>query len=723
MKGLLKGYKIFQKFVVATVLMAFVLIAFGSFYNLSQINIGGANNKAVMFTFSSYITVVLFLFIVLIFRLIEYSSKKGRVQYIIAGAMFVVMAMIFFVLLQKFDVKPITDSFDDLDEAMYLLDHSKVTMDNVHIKFMGIYGNNYFLVIVFRYLFKLLFFIGVADVLPVLYVINVTAIMIGVFFTWLIVKDRFGMAAANRALFLCTINPLYYGLTFWVYSATISVSIMMALIYVALQIHKTASIRKELMLAAVEGFLLVLGYEIRPTAIFPWIAIVIAAILFTIKHGIYKKATRIAFLMLLISSILYLGIAQVKKSYLGEISHLNYPISYWLLMGSHGNGNFSVADTKLMSSCETKQEKQQQALIKIKENYKKSGITGTVNLWYRKTLATWSDGYSSPDERTKTGETESFLYELIMGNRNHLNQIYSQAFRLIISLGIVFSCFYLWKQKEFPELLFILVLTLFGGLAFYALWEAKNVYSAPFLLVMFILSQYGYSQFISSIKDDIVVKNGRIFLVNYLVLTLFLCFSLHTVFSYATTFRYYRIRSLSNTRINSIIESGNPETIRQDFYVDKRFNEIKLKANVEKDREEISDYEILITDSKGSVLAQNTVNQSDVIDGGITFHFDTISEDNHYYIIIKKQDLALGSLYFYTKYNYYFDSYKGNLLVDGKDGFVNDLQMDVMYTAKESYFGKKERSAVIGLFLIVSLGTLAGLFWERQRRTIQNGQI
>lgn len=177
----MKGYEIFRKCIIAIVLVLFILIGYGSIYNLSQINIGGDNDKVVMFTFGSFISVLLLLFIVLIFRFIEHANQKRYMQYVITGTLFVIMTVIFFVLLQKFDVQPRTDSFDILDEAMYLLNHSKVTMDNVHIVPMGEHGNNYFLIIMIRYLYQLLFYIGITDVLSVLYGMNVAAIMLGVF--------------------------------------------------------------------------------------------------------------------------------------------------------------------------------------------------------------------------------------------------------------------------------------------------------------------------------------------------------------------------------------------------------------------------------------------------------------------------------------------------------------------------------------------------------------
>ena len=119
----------------------------------------------------------------------------------------------------------------------------------------------------------------------------------------------------------------------------------------------------------------------------------------------------------------------LKNSYFSEVSKGAFPISYYFMMGSHGNGDLTTIgnDLNLMNAYETTEEKSEVAWEKTFENYKQLGISGTVNLWYRKLVSTFSDGYSNITTRVDAGQTESSMYEWFAGNRKGLFQLYAQS--------------------------------------------------------------------------------------------------------------------------------------------------------------------------------------------------------------------------------------------------------------------------------------------------------
>ena len=134
--------------------------------------------------------------------------------------------------------------------------------------------------------------LGITDVLFPLYIANVMAILLAVVLLYMIVKEMLGIRAANKTLLLCTLNPIYYGLTFWSYTTTFSLPVMMGVMLFAIRCYKAKKIWSEILFAVGEGLLLVLGYEIRPTAIFPFVAIVLFTVGILRKHQILRKVLR-----------------------------------------------------------------------------------------------------------------------------------------------------------------------------------------------------------------------------------------------------------------------------------------------------------------------------------------------------------------------------------------------------------------------------------------------
>ena len=178
---------------------------------------------------------------------------------------------------------------------------------------------------------------------------------------WLILKECVGIRAANKALILCTFNPIYYCLVFWIYSLTFSLPVMMGIVYVAIRIYKCIDIKKkEVLLEIFLGILIVVGYELRPTNVFPVIAMVLALPLVLSKHHVLKKILRSGIVALIAAVVLSVTVSTVKDRYFGEIQDQNYPILYWISMGSHGSGDLvsnKVQEKAILEKYETADER------------------------------------------------------------------------------------------------------------------------------------------------------------------------------------------------------------------------------------------------------------------------------------------------------------------------------------------------------------------------------
>lgn len=712
----MKFYKVFQNCIINFSLLFFVLISFGTISHLSDFGMYVNNiSPQILMIAIVFLCIQLFLLIMGIFRYIDKTYTQKKKQYFIALFIFILMFLICFILFCNIHPKPNTDSFDCLDEAMYLYKYGKVTSDNYHIRLMSIYGNNYLLVLIYKWIFQFFMFSGLTNFLEPLYILNILLVLLSVFITWLIINDCFGIQKANKTLILCALNPLYYCIIFWLYSMTLSLPIMMGIIYISIKLYKSEKLVNNLLYSIILGLLVILGYEIRPTSVFPFIAIIIVGIVYIIKYKLFKKFFFVTMILILIIGFMKISINNEKNKYFGEISSNNYPIFFWTSMGSHGSGDLLTQqeDRKIADSFPSYKEKKHALKERTIVNYKKLGLIGTVNLWSDKIVKTWSDGYSSIDARMNHGSSESILYELISGNHRILFEIYCQSYRLLISVGIIIFCIYSLKNKVINNLDFIFLLSIFGGIVFYMIWEAKNIYSAPFLLLMFVIAEEGFSKFIYLNQTTYKFKKNNYFvLINYSLLIILVSMMIICISNLKTKNVYYRINTNINEKVNASI-NGFEDFILQDFYVKKSFNNIRLMASVDKTNDNISSYDITVFDSFYNELRKVTVDANDIHNNMISVKFDKINSDNHYYIKIQKNNLELGNIVFYTKNTYFLDSYKGNLIIDGNGNYTNDLNMDVIQTSHKEYFSFKYMCILIALYIIFStLSFYMGLLYD-----------
>lgn len=805
MQKIQNAYLLFQKIIIAFLTVCFVWIGIGTIKEISEITIVKEQNAGFTFFFGLFLFALLALFIRWGFLWIARHDSM-RTQYNITGVLHGLMILIFTILLTQFDVNLRNDAYQDVDAACYLTDHTSIPVDNKHPGELLSFGNNYFFIWMTSKIIRLLFAMGISNIVPYLQGINATAMVLGAFFSWLLVKEMYDIKAANQVLLLCVLNPLFYGFTFWYYSNSLSIPLMMAIPYVAIRIWRTEKMSARLLLSALEGFLLFLGYELRPTAVFPFIAICLIAPFQLLKSEDHRKSfialkckqlLPCGLILLIILGISFSSFSHIRSVHFGELLPHNRPITYWLAMGAHGTGNLETngSDVQFVKSLSDGDNKTLLCLQRAIHHYQKNGIPGTIDLWARKTATVWSDGYGGISRRIISGEAKSPLYALLAGDNKDLFILYCQAFRLLTIVGLFLFCIYSFG-KRISAPMFSLVITLLGGIVFYFFWEARAFYSAPFVPVMLILGRWGFSRlfYLSEISEPIsalqanteISFNGqstpkknfdlrsaphqisatplhinlartgnkiRWFpFVCCLFITLFVCLDFLYVAGGTITSDHFRIYTKGKPRHYAAIEGKNITDIEQDFYVQKSFNHISLPAKCKEEYNKFSDYRITLSDDE-DILYSTIIGRKSVKNNRIKLTFDTIipnetssttqkssttiqtssdtqSADNvksvankkntsneqysssaksisdgHYTLHIEKLNPEKSDITFFTKYDsYYIDAYEGELTVNDKGNYVNDLGLTVLLHAeKEPYLPKKVRFLFAGLLMLFAM--------------------
>lgn len=715
-------YNIFQKAVMIFFTACFIWTGAGTISLISTVHIGSSRYNGSIFFLAIFLLVLLLLLLYRAFLWIK-LHPDDRTQNIISGVLFGIMAVLFLVMLTGFDANLRNDAYQDADTACYLTDHDHVPVDNKHPGELLSFGNNYFFIFMTSRIIQVLFALGITEPVIYLQTINAVFMMAGAFFTWLLARELSGRVFANQVLLMCVFNPLFYGFTFWYYSNSLSIPIMMAIPFVCLKLYKSRTLYMRLIWGAVLGMLLFLGYQLRPTAVFPFIAVcMIAPFVLHRNHpegmpikDTLKALAPAAAITAACAVILFSAFSHTRSSYFGELIPHNRPITYWLAMGAHGTGNLETngSDIKYVKSLSDNDDKMMLCLKRALNHYRKNGITGTMDLWARKTQTTWSDGYGGISRRMNSGEAKSPLYGLLAGENKDFFILYCQLFRLITAAGIIaFSIHYF--ARPMGSLMFVCVVTMLGGIVFYFLWEARAFYAAPFVPVMLIMAGEGFGHLFERLPEPFCDADSKKpaypVIICWILISLFVSADMMVITSQSMSMDHYRIYTKGKQRHYASLEDGGRPVleIAQDFYVYNSFNQISCAARLKNDARNVSEYQVSITDEKGDIYYSEAVSDRSIHSNKLKFVLPGAAPAGKYSLMIKKLSPAKDDITFLKKYDsYYIDAYRGELAVNGHKGYVNDLGLSVLlHTEKEPYLTKKIRLAAAFILLMMSLAVL-----------------
>ncbi len=700
-----KPFQIFQKVIFIFLSMCFLWIGCGTLGLLAQTPLASSRNQGFVLFFGLFQVVVLILLLRAAY-LWTGAITKERTQYMLFWGQLLFMCLCFLVLLLQFDANLRNDAYQDADTACYLTDHPFVPEDNKHPGELLSFGNNYFFIYVTSKLIALMFKAGITA--PVIYLqsINALAMVIGAAFTWLFVRDAKDIRCANQTLLALTINPLFYGFTFWYYSNSLSIPVMMAVAWLSLRLNRCRRLKIKVLYSVIMGILLFLGYQLRPTAVFPFIAALVVLTSMIKDISVVRRLLPCGVMILVTTAVLFGAFSHIRNDVFGELIPHNRPITYWLSMGSHGTGNLETngSDVDYVKSLSDDDNKTAAMLRRAVSHYIRNGIPGTIDLWARKTQTTWSDGYGGISRRIISGEAKSPLYAFLAGDSKDLFIIYCQAFRLFTAFGCLL-CFFFSMKKGMNKAMFLAAITLLGGVVFYFFWEARAFYSAPFVPVMLIIACDGYHSLFER-------KHGFLSHYHRFVPLPFICFMLATLFvgmefvsatGYMVSKDHFRIYTKGKPRHYAAITSTDPILdISQDFYVYKPFNRISIPAKCKKVPLNFSSYTMSL-EQDGREVFSKKIKASSITKNRIKLSINPGLPEGHYTLNIKKDQPKKADITFFKKYDsYYLDAYKGELYVNGSGGYVNDLGLTVLlHVNKEPYLPKAVRY-VLSLLIMIS---------------------
>lgn len=689
-------YHVLQKILLCVmVVFSFVTIA-GAVFFFTRISWGTEYNKSVLVAFELFFSLQLMLLIGFLFKLTDKADTPKK-SYIITAAYFIFAVIIMAVLFCNLNPRPVTDSYDDLNAARVIMNEGYFTLDNPHAAEVKQFSNNFLLIIVFKAFLTVFDTIGITDIYRVFYVINALTLLLGNFLVWKFIKEARGHKAANKVLCLFVLNPVYYMLIFWIYQVLVSYPLLVGVVYCMYKIRKAESRKKVIIWSVVFGLVSFIAYKIRPTNIFPIIAAALIMIFILDFKKKWKKGLVVVLAALIAVVPMWMFVNNRVDKYFSEVSDSTYSLYYWFSLGSHDNGGTSTktVEKTIISEYGDDFEGRDAAFRDyVIENYKNMGITGVCNLWLRKIIVNWSDGYCDLEIRHTEGNHDSMLYEYLVGNRSELFVIYCQAYRLVTMIGFAIYALNLIRKKNISLLDTVLFLSVAGGYVFYLIWEVKSVYSlvlAPFILILAVPGFEWFGNKTSSQK--------KITVLPYVIGALLSVLLLVSFGRETSDFMYYRVHGTYNNRHRIKILDG--ETVNQTFRCAKPFNVIELPVAVSEGENDAL-YVYRLSSADGTLQTEGSYCAESVRDDTLTITPGTVLPEGEYSLEITKESDSDSYVAVYTYNSYYYDQYDGVLHIDGEEQ-TGDLRMRVGYSANERYFSNTMTITVVVLYLVFSV--------------------
>jgi hypothetical protein len=573
-------------------------------------------------------TAGLFLFLFLFSRWVDAAGRRGLLT-----ALVLICAVLLagqFAVVFGLNIFQQNDAFEVQDQALAIARGLQKTVDYTDSAYFRKYGNNDLYLALCIGFFRLLNALHIRNIQKAFVVLNMVSIDAGIAMACGIVRMLKGSRNALKVCLLCALNPLNYVLLAWTYTCTLSVPLMMAGLFGVVLIRRN---RKHLLPALAASVLIGLsiafGYAMRPTAVFPMIAVILVGLIVYLpffrsrmKRSLIvrsKKALFMAACVVLVTAGSFQGIKAVSLKY-DPVRDTKFPIEHWLMVGLAGNGRVNNAEMKLTASGATYQEKQAICRRVIAQIIKQDGLAGLTAHSMQKIVLSWSDGTAEYFQRTTFSDNSNqSVYAVVSGSGSTGLLIYCQAYRIVTLFLAAAGVMAIRRHRlyGFPS---VFAVTLLGGLLFYILWEGKPVYSYPFTFFLILTGGYSFMHENAACRER-AGRQVRMFSRSMAaVLAASLLVSLSPAVIYADTDGTQTMETITEAivaddhsvvRWNELTEKG--ASMEQNFYPASSFNRIRLVVKktakggkyrivLSADKKELNIYEVKASAVHGDTL-------------------------------------------------------------------------------------------------------------------------
>ncbi len=675
---------------VLMLLPVLFLAAFGFYVDTPFVaNLGDAGYLLLLILATLFVLLLLTFFCHAIDRLTDNGVR------LLTALMFVAMAFGMAVMILNFNAIDRLDAFYVIDKARWLADNpgEVVSIKQIYGEYYSRYPNNHLLVAFFANCFKLLDRFGVQNQYRALAIFNSACIYLANVSAYRIAHKCKGSRFAAKALVLLTLNPLSYILTYYVYSTTLSIPLLMGIVDLGLDAFRSKRKVVRYLASLLCGILGALSYFVRPTSMMPLVAFFLLAVIYVLCHR--ERLAEVLRLAATCAVGLAVAVAVIPLTYNGYFDHdldgNSFPVSHWIMMGSHGNGRYSSEDARITAALETKEEKNQVAIETIVRNYRQLGPSGTLRHFVNKLGVTFASGY--PEDKLSMDTVHSALYPYIADDRNDLFRIFCHAFRLAtLLLMLAGGIEHFLDRDDIDPMQLICSFSVMGGFIFYALWEVKTIYGAPFAPCMLLCASSGMPLLAQASRAPLArIEQKGMLRQSFALMTAALC--LLSLLLYGPFSQYYYERTdyawrrvvshLNNVGIDELQEQD--AVIVQELPLDRPINTIELQSYRPEEEGTPSLYRLDLTDDSGNVLKSVEFTSEDEHDWMVTVPMEYAPEQPmNAKVVLTVLRAGDSPLHFFFRRSAVIKAMPGETTLNG-ESFPYSLELSAYYRYQAPY--------------------------------------
>ncbi len=352
------------------------------------------------------------------------------------------------------------------------------------------YSNNLGIEIILIIYYRILNLFHINSYLKTGILLNIIMIDLSILFLRSVLRQLFEEKRVDLFTILMLIFTPFITYVPIFYTDTMSMPFAIAGVYFYLKIIESKKLKEIIIYSLLSGIAIGIGSFIKFTVVIVYIAIIVFQIV-NIKRLKIKKFM-IAALCLGIPIIFFNSLILFYQNTKFDTKRMNkesFPYTHWFMMGTYGKGAYNHSDVEYTASFNSV-EKKKKANIKIMKKrlskmYEKHKL---INFYTTKATFVWGDGtLFAPEKLTREPKKKLKIKNYIIGNSNNAYLKISQAewlFCLLsVLLGITFRKFLNQKQKDAQ---LICLITMFGTLIFFILWESRSRYivnMAPLIIL------------------------------------------------------------------------------------------------------------------------------------------------------------------------------------------------------------------------------------------------
>ena len=566
--------------------------------------------------------IAFFLYIVLHFYRTLYNFCSRRTVFLMrAVTVAFILAVQIICFVKTGEITLTSDSFTVTDMASNMAANTEGLLDNspdnkITAGYFARYENNHFFTILLYWYFRILSSftsLSIGDFVTSVQVLNIIMLDFGILLAYLAARKMKDAKTADTLLLLSALSPTTYVWIFWSYTNTYSIPFVMGILLLYLYMNDTKSTKRIVLYGIGMGILGITGCFIRPTTVIPVVAVLCMQIL--CRENINKttiKRTALWTASFLLSAILSISLfTTVRKSHLIDPEgHGKFPITHWLMMGLSDEGGFSKKDLYYTLQFKTEKEKNEADICKIKERITEKGLKGLACLAMKKLWRPYGEGTDQFTQQASFAGKTTPLYDYVYGKKDGLFLIYCRAFRLLTLFLVLLSVINFIRRNQ-KDGMMLYMLTLFGSMLFFLLWESNRKYGVSFQYVLLTISAGAVTGSFSMLEKSNTCKKASNFLYGSCIvvtlLALFLGYHNCVVNQYDYKKEIIKIKPIRSRIIKNIISED--KIIEQTFVANQPFDEIRLYVtgyNQNQNMEE-SSYRIDILNSRGQTETSSKI--------------------------------------------------------------------------------------------------------------------